>query len=197
MALGKTAPTQLPMSHALMAKPIPEPPEDAISAARLGRPEGIASLYSTFAAQLLRTAQRVTGSTADAEDIVHDIFVGLPHFLSRYQERGQLGAWLKGLTIKLAVAKARKDSRRDRLLAIFARGVGSASVAESDSSWRLDLNSALQTLPFSLRSVFVLRFLEEESYEEIASQLSISPGAARARYLRALRHLRRSAPKSL
>ena len=185
------------MSHALMAKPIPEPPEDAVSAARLGKPEGIASLYSIFAVNLLRTAQRVTGSSEDAEDIVHDIFVGLPHFLSRYEERGQLGAWLKGLTIKLAIARARKDSRRDRLLAIFSRGMDSANVAESDSSWRLDLDSALQTLPFSLRSVFVLRFLEEESYEEVASQLLISPGAARARYLRALRHLRRRAPKSL
>ena len=45
-------------------------------------------------------------------------------------------------------------------------------------------------LPQKQREVFVLRQLEGYSYEEISELLEISAGAARVRYLRALRRIR-------
>jgi RNA polymerase sigma factor (sigma-70 family) len=179
-----------------MAGSSADPPDVAIAAARRGSPEGIARLYGLYATDLLRAALRVTGSLSDAEDVVHDLFVGLPQLLGRYHEQGQLAAWLNSIVIRLAIAKARKDSRREFLLSQFWVTATPNKCTNSALNFAIDLDQALSALPFSLRSVFVLRFYEDQSYEEVAAELSITPGAARVRYLRALRHLRRLIHKS-
>jgi RNA polymerase sigma-70 factor (ECF subfamily) len=52
------------------------------------------------------------------------------------------------------------------------------------------IERAILALPEQQREVFVLRQLEGYEYNEISELLEISPGAARVRYLRALRRLR-------
>ncbi len=52
------------------------------------------------------------------------------------------------------------------------------------------IERAVLTLPEQQREVFVLRQLEGYEYNEVSELLEISPGAARVRYLRALRRLR-------
>ena len=54
----------------------------------------------------------------------------------------------------------------------------------------MDVDAALARLPDSIRVVFVLRHIEDREYADIAAMLGISTGAARVRYLRALRQLR-------
>ena len=49
---------------------------------------------------LLALARRLAGSAADAEDVVHDVFLGLPEALRRYEERGSLESWLKRVTAR-------------------------------------------------------------------------------------------------
>ena len=49
--------------------------------ARLGAPEALGTLYSRYAERLHRVAFHLTRSEVDAEDVVHDLFVGLPEAL--------------------------------------------------------------------------------------------------------------------
>ncbi len=62
-------------------------PDASIDRARTGDPEALASLYRAHGAALYRLAYRLTGTSQDAEDVVHDVFVGLPEALGRYEER--------------------------------------------------------------------------------------------------------------
>src|SRR5213592_1845061 len=65
---------------------------DLVGGVRDGDPAALGLLYDAFGAGLFRLAYRLTGTREDAEDVVHDVFVGLPEALTRYEERGRLGA---------------------------------------------------------------------------------------------------------
>jgi RNA polymerase sigma-70 factor (ECF subfamily) len=162
--------------------------EDPVAAARAGAAGGIEALYRAHAPQLLQLSARLSGSAADAEDVVHDLFVRLPEFLARYEERGQLGAWLRALTVRLTLDRLRLERRRFSILAAFPGRW--AAHQEAPTGEAVDLERALKALSPMYRAVFVLRQIEGYSYDEISSRLGVTPGAARVRYLRALRHLR-------
>lgn len=70
----------------LSVRKVPLTAAEILVRARAGDSAGIAALYGRYAAALFRTAFRICGSRADAEDMVHDLFVGLPDALRRYDE---------------------------------------------------------------------------------------------------------------
>ncbi|HEX5970636.1 MAG TPA: sigma-70 family RNA polymerase sigma factor [Gemmatimonadaceae bacterium] len=166
-------------------------PDEILRRVRAGDPDGIAELYDRHADALYRTAYRVSGSRHDAEDIVHDLFVGLPEALKRYEERGNLGAWLTRVVVRLALMRARSKSRRR--LASMAEVENVASAGRTDARLEhAEVNAAVQALPAGLRLVFTLKQVEGFSHEEVAGMLGISTGASRVRLARAIRLLRRS-----
>jgi RNA polymerase sigma-70 factor (ECF subfamily) len=137
-----------------------------------------------------RVALRVTGSREDAEDILHDLFLGLPEFLGRYTEHGRFTQWLRRVVVRMSLMRLRRE-RHDAHTSVEVLDSRPAP-GTVDSSSRVDLERAIIALPPSLRAVFVLRQLEGYTHEEIADLLGISPGASRVRYSRALDHLRHS-----
>src|SRR5688500_14931734 len=90
----------------------PRPLDELVRSARAGESAGIGELYDRYAGPLFRTAYRLTGSAADAEDVVHDVFVGLPEALRRYEERGSFSAWLTRVTVRTTLMRARSGRRR-------------------------------------------------------------------------------------
>src|SRR3954470_18712109 len=83
-----------------------------VSRVRAGSPEALAELYSRAGPGLLSLARRLTGSSQDAEDVVHDLFLGLPEALRHYDERGKLEAWLRRVAARLALSRLRSSDRR-------------------------------------------------------------------------------------
>lgn len=163
---------------------------ELVERARRGLPEALGEMYERHATALLRLATRITGSVFDAEDVLHDLFVGLPELLRRYEHRERLDAWLRGVVVRMALARLRRDRRREHIIAPAAHTLRAAD-ATTDPWGALDLERALGTLSEGERAVFVLRQLEGCSHDEIATLLHITSGASRVRYLRALRRLRR------
>jgi RNA polymerase sigma-70 factor (ECF subfamily) len=125
-------------------------------------------------------------SRADAEDVVHDVFVGLPEALRRYEERGALGAWLRTITARLALMRLREQTARP-LAEVNNEDLAAAS-AKTDAS--LTVEQALRMLSPNLRAVLVLKEIEGFTHAEIAALLDISIGASEVRLHRALKTLR-------
>jgi len=163
---------------------------DLVHRARLGDSEALGALYDAFGAGLYRLAYRLTGSREDAEDTVHDVFVGLPEALDRYEERGRLGAWLRRVTARVALLRLRRRNRRREVGLEGADGVATP-VPRDQTSDHAGLQEAVDALPVALRSVLVLKEMEGYSHAEIAEMLGISAVTSRVRLLRALRRVRR------
>jgi RNA polymerase sigma-70 factor (ECF subfamily) len=148
--------------------------------------DALEKIYRDHGVALFQLARRITGAQADAEDVIHDLFVGLPELLQRYEDRGQLLPWLRGITVRMALGSLRRERRRHRFLA----GADQDEPPAADPWNAIDLERAVERLPPPLRTVFVLRHLEGYSHGEIAELLDTTAGAIRVRHLRALKRLR-------
>jgi RNA polymerase sigma-70 factor (ECF subfamily) len=158
---------------------------DLITAARGGRSDALGALYDCFARELLATAYRLLQSKEDAEDVVHDVFVGLPELLRKYEERGQFAAWLKKVTARVALARIREATRTEPVEAMQLH-----RTEPRDIESVISLEAAFRKLTPGLRAVLVLREIEGFSHAEIAQMLDISVGASEVRLHRAIQALR-------
>jgi RNA polymerase sigma-70 factor (ECF subfamily) len=157
-----------------------------VDGARGGSPEALASLYRAHGAALYRLAYRLTGTREEAEDVLHDVFVGLPEALGRYAERGNLTGWLKRVTARVALGRVRSRKRRCEVPLELA-GPGSEPLADAED---IALEVAVSQLPDRLRDVIVLKEIEGYSHREVADLLGISVVASRVRAHRGLARLR-------
>jgi RNA polymerase sigma-70 factor (ECF subfamily) len=170
---------------------VTEPESDDLARRiRAGSGEALEELYRAAGARLHALAWRLTLNRADAEDAVHDLFVGLPRALERYRERGSFEGWLKRLLVRTALMRRRGEGRRAAREGAYAweadhGASGPASGADGEAE-RL-----LAALPEGLRAVVVLRELEGMSHAEIARALGISEVTSRVRLVRGLERLRR------
>jgi RNA polymerase sigma-70 factor (ECF subfamily) len=162
-------------------------PTELVEAARAGHAEALATLYTRHGADLLRLGYRLTGSAADAEDVLQDVFVGLPEALRRYEERGDLPAWLRRVTARTALMRRRRMSQRGE---VPLDGSVAAPDVVGHAAEQMILQRVVDTLPEALRVVLVLKVMEGYSHAEIATMLGIRRGTSEVRLYRAIRRLR-------
>ena len=162
-----------------------------IRSAEQGESSALGELYDRHAASLFRVAYGLTGSREDAEDVVHDVFLGLPEALRRYEDRGNFTAWITRVAVRVVLMKARTTRRRGEL-ALDETTEPRAPERTDDRAEYRDIERVIVTLPESLRTVFVLREIEGYSYDEIAQLIGVRAGTARVRFARALQLLRQT-----
>jgi RNA polymerase sigma-70 factor (ECF subfamily) len=166
-------------------------PPTSLAALRMGDAAALGAVYQAHAPTLLRTLTAMLGERSEAEDVVHDLFVGLPEAMGRYQERGQFGGWLHRIAVRLAISRLRRRGRRGEVAIEAADGIGHRADGDGLAD-RITVAAALATLPETLRTVVVLREYEGWPHREIAAYLGITEGAVMTRHCRALQKLRRA-----
>lgn len=165
----------------------PHVESDAALVVRLrdGDPTALDALFRRYAKELLRLAAGLMPRHSDAEDVVQDVFVGLRLALRTYDERGAFRAWLRGVTVRTALAARRRaGGRRETPLDWTMRGEA------HDPTTPVALRDAVTSLPEPLRDVFILKMVEGYSHAEIGALLGIRAGTSEVRLFRAVRVLR-------
>lgn len=142
-------------------------------------------LIHRYSDPLFRHALGMTGSPDVAEDILQMSFIKAYSHLA--EVRGRFDAWVFRI-----VANGCKDwlknIRRTHLSYDEDDQPSGFANPEEDldlSELRSDLDSALLTLPVSLREAFIMKHVEGRSYEEMAELLSTTVGALKMRVHRA------------
>lgn len=168
---------------------LPEQMSSLITRIRDGEPSALAEVYNRYSSQLMALAWRLTGSVEDAEDVLHDVFLGLPEALRHYDERGAFGQWIRRVTARVALSaiRARRTSRE--LSIDDYPSIESTDQADS-AAGSVPIQRAIDSLPEPLRLVFVLKTMEGHSHAHISALLGISRGTSEVRLHRATRMLR-------
>lgn len=161
--------------------------QELVRLGRAGSLDALGELYRRYGDVVFDAALRLLASRADAEDVLQDVFVGLPRALQRYHEQGALGAWLRTLAVRRALMMLRAGRRTDRL----ADDRPEESSRSADPTRWIAAREAIASLPPSLRTVFVLKEVEGYSHDEIGSLLGITARASALRLHRAWKILRR------
>lgn len=81
------------------------------AALRSGSSEALGELYGRHAQAVMRMAYRICGCAADAEDVLQDVFIGLPEAARNYRETGSFGGWLKQVTTRMALMRRRRAAK--------------------------------------------------------------------------------------
>jgi RNA polymerase sigma-70 factor (ECF subfamily) len=141
---------------------------------------------------LVRYAARITGSVADAEDVVQEAYVKAHRALAtgQFEGRSSVKTWLYRIVTRTAIDERRGRQRREALSGAAPSGsYDGAASAEAYLALR-ELSGWLSGLPAEQRSALVLRALEGLGNREIAEILGCSEGAVEQRLVRARAALR-------
>jgi RNA polymerase sigma-70 factor (ECF subfamily) len=157
-----------------------------------GDPAAFAALYDRLAGRLLSTARIMTASPADAEDIVHDLFVELARHRSRLAAVADLEAYVFTM-LRHAVSRCRRRAAIDRraVAAIgqqreyHGHGVTTPASMPDDQ-----LQAAVAALPDVQREVVALKLQGGLTFAEIAAAMGTSLNTAASRYRYAIEKLR-------
>lgn len=153
--------------------------------------EALRSLYEEYSEQLFAVAYRLTESSADARDVLHDVFCELPEMIRGFDGKRSLGPWLRSVTARAALQHMRSEQRR-RDLAIGA-APDDPEIIASPESRLLDLiavERALSSLSDELRAVVALKEMEGYSHRETAEFLQIARSTSEGRLYKARKLLR-------
>ncbi len=140
-------------------------------------------------AQVLRTAFRILGNWADAEDVAQEVFLRLHRHGLKFPHDAAVGAWLYRVTVNLCFDRTRSRRPSQGLPELVSRD-RSAEAAVLIEEKKQRLMAALATLPAKERAAVVLREIEGLSTAEVAEALGSSEVTVRSQISKAMVKLR-------
>ena len=139
--------------------------------------------------RILRTAYRLIGNWADAEDVAQEVFVRLYRHGLGFPNEAALTGWLYRVTVNLCLDH-RRASRTAHELPELPSLAASAEAAAIRDQQKQRLMAALLLLPQKERAALVLREIEGLSTVEVAGILGSSEGTVRSQVSKAVGRLR-------
>jgi RNA polymerase sigma-70 factor (ECF subfamily) len=191
---------------------------EAIQQVRSGDMEGLRVLYDRHRGRIYQLGCRYLGDTAEAEDLVQQVFIKAYENADKFRGEAQVSTWLYRIAANAAIERRR---RRRSVGIEDIHPLGSDALAptarleaEVRSGWshrpamagsdfdadpemsaerrsiQIRLNTALEELSPTQRLAFVLRHWEGMSIREIADVLGAAEGTVKSHLFRATRTLR-------
>jgi RNA polymerase sigma-70 factor (ECF subfamily) len=156
-----------------------------------GDVEQYAVLVRRYRDRYARYATRLLGSADAAEDAVQDALIRAFDQLTQCREPENFAGWFFLILRNRCFAERRRDRRMDGMGTVpepLAPEVSQLQLEQAEQSRALQ--RALLRLTPEQREVFVLKHVEELSYEEIAARVGTGVAALKMRMHRAYDRLR-------
>lgn len=165
-----------------------------------GDRDALAELYDKLSRPLFATARHILNDAAEAQDVVHDVFVALWENAGSFDSgKGAAFSWAVTLTRNRAIDRLRSRANRARLLGSSVPNdlgyegdaglIGGGEKAELGDR-AAAVRTALAGLPSEQQKALELAFFSGLTQKEIAEKLSEPIGTVKARIRRGLIKLR-------
>ncbi len=170
---------------------------ELVQEVRKGNRQAFTALMRRYQRRVYWTARRIVGSHEDADDVVQETFVKAYLGLGDFRGDSSFFTWLYRIAVNLSLNATRKR----QLMAYIRQSeiVERLLPAREDPSHELEaqeteslLRKAIEQLPEKQRAVFVMRYYDQLSYEEISKILKTSVGGLKANYFHAVKKVRES-----
>jgi RNA polymerase sigma-70 factor (ECF subfamily) len=168
--------------------------DDAADVQRVlsGDVDAYAKLVDRYYDRCARFAIRMLGNRDDAEDALQATFLRAYRALGRYQERDRFSAWLYRILVNQCRSIAARRSHRER---VFVREEALLlNAPDKRPAWSGEdeelVQRVLNELDPLLREAFLLKYVEELSYEEMSALTGAGVSALKMRVKRACDRLR-------
>jgi RNA polymerase sigma-70 factor (ECF subfamily) len=133
--------------------------------------------------------------SAEADDLLQEIFLQAFRKLGSYKGESSLGTWLYRMAVNLCLdhlrsRQGRQNQVTDSLDEEDAEPVRSPGRPAEATVSRIDLERAIEELPPSYRAAFVLHDVEGYQHDEVAQLLGIAEGSSKSLLHKARMRLR-------
>jgi RNA polymerase sigma-70 factor (ECF subfamily) len=152
------------------------------------------SIVRKYQEKIYWHSRRMTGNHLDADEVVQEVLIVLYKKLKDFQFRSSLYTWIYRITTTRSINFIRKRSVKN-LISIEDKAAESLKekndiihdIEVKEKVRRIEKN--LQKIPVKQREVFILRNMENLSYEEISEITGKSIGGLKANYFHAVKKL--------
>lgn len=156
--------------------------------------DAMARCARAYSGQLGRLCMALTGSQAEAEELVQETLIAAYDAFPSFRFEGSVRSWLYGIARRICGRHNEMKNRRQaklRLVHDTGKGLDTTELAiERERAERA--RRALSALKPSEREAVVLRYDAGLSFREVAEACGVDEAAARKRVSRALVRLRES-----
>lgn len=172
--------------------PVNDPTDEQIVDAVLGGDtDAFSVLVTRYTAKYGRFATRMLGNREDGEEALQDAFVRAYRAMGKWDRRSAFGPWFHSILLNQCRTKATRRATNLRLV-VDDQGALEKAVAGGvpDDGARSEIEIAVGRLDQLQREVFLMKYVEEMSYEEIAQVTGIGVSALKMRVKRTADRLR-------
>jgi RNA polymerase sigma-70 factor (ECF subfamily) len=160
---------------------------------RRGNKDAMCRIYEKYKEYLLTLAKGLLGEQAEAEDVMHDVFVAFARSVRQFRLTGSLRAYLA-----TCVSNSARDKIRAKIRRAEAQSPEIPSVSDSDNPAKraieaeelTRLRQALRQIPYEQREAILLHLRGGLKFREIAKLQGVSIGTLHGRYRYGLNKLR-------
>ena len=168
---------------------------ELVQEVRNGRRQAFTELMRRYQERVYWVARRIVGSHDDADDIVQETFVKAYLALGEFRGDSSFFTWIYRIAVNLSLNALRKRQvlnylHESELLSRILPSPDDPGKDLENSEIESALHRAVATLPEKQKAVFVMRYFDEMTYEEIGRVLKTSVGGLKANYFHALRKVR-------
>ncbi len=175
-----------------------------VAEAQSGNAKAFTALMSQYRSHVYRLALNITRNPQDAEDALQDAFLKAYARLGEFRGDSRFSTWLVRIVTNEALTKMRQRSSERRVSSAESnradkevsrpREIKHADDNPEERYGRTELleilSEVIESLPLSLRMVFVLRDFQSFSTEDTARLLGLSESAVKTRLMRARQEVR-------
>ena len=166
-----------------------------VLAAQDGDPEAVRKLYDSYHRRIWTIILYSLGDYPQAQDVLQTVFFKVFRNLRSFRFQSNLFTWIYRIARNECLNHRRRRSAPQVPLEaiIGSRDEIDPKLGTNGHDARVErdyiLQQALMQLPFKMREVIVLKYLEGLSYREMSRALGCAPGTVASRLNRALSEL--------
>ena len=150
-----------------------------------------ALLVEEYKTPIYNLAYRMTGNADDADDLTQETFIRAYQYLWRYDQRKKFFTWLYTLAFNLIKNHLRKNKKENHSEELSALSLTDNNPSQEDKMIEdQEIGSYLLRLADELRSLLIMKYQQELSFEEIAQITGKSLSAVKMRIYRGLEKLK-------
>ncbi|MBM4192835.1 MAG: RNA polymerase sigma factor [Gemmatimonadetes bacterium] len=158
--------------------------------AKRGDDQAFIQLVEHYYPRCLRFARNMLGSEQDAEEAVQDTFVRVHDSFPRFREDARFDPWLFQILANRCRTLMARNRRHRSVIEYGEIPLTASAEHEIGADWAEEVRVVLDTLPVEQREAFLLRHVEDLSYEDISAMTGAGLSALRMRVKRACDALR-------
>lgn len=170
-----------------------------VAAAVKGSKQAWIDLVARYESRIYNQALRLTGNSADALDLMQEVFIGIYKNLHRFRGESKFSSWVFRIVHNKSIDLARRwrppvENKPSEEADQLARLPAVASDEPDEQLAQEQMNAQVQVLlgqlPIEQRLIIELKLFQSQTFEEIGLAQEISENTAKTRFYSALKKLK-------